>query len=159
MALAENIAKSGRLNTTLGSILVVLVAFVVSGLGAEFAVRYTIADRIVLFPRNHSAVQYGDFTLRRMQPNLVFWHQSIDGKWRFKTNNAGFRDDKPYNYKKANGELRVLVLGDSHTEGFEVQQDETFSKRFETLLAGQGWNSSVKHWRLRLRHSGGARIF
>src|SRR5262245_39965519 len=67
-----------------------LAATLVALLLAELAFRLLLGYSIVLFPRNHAAAQYGPYTLRRMTPNTVFWHQSIDGAWRFNINNKGF---------------------------------------------------------------------
>jgi hypothetical protein len=95
-------------------------------------------DNTVLFPRYHAAVRYGDYTLRRMRPETTFWHTSVDGSWRFRINRQGFRDDHDYRYAKPEHEVRVLVLGDSHTEGFEVDQEATYAKVIERYLAGRG---------------------
>ena len=70
-----------------------------------------------------------------MTPNAVFWHQSMDGQWRFRTNNKGFRDERKPAYEKPRGTLRMLVLGDSHTAGFEVDQDKTFANILEVFAA------------------------
>jgi lysophospholipase L1-like esterase len=109
----------------------------------ELAFRLFLGHSIVLFPRNHAAAQYGPYTLRSMTPNVVFWHQSMDGKWRFNINNKGFRDDKNYSYGKPKGTLRVLVLGDSHTAGFEVDQDKTYANVLEKALRQQGISAEV----------------
>ena len=97
----------------------------------------------VLFPRYHSAVQYGPYTLRRIQPNITFWHTSPDGSWEFRINAQGFRDDQDYEYVKPPGALRVLVLGDSHTAGFEVEQEATFPEVIERYLRLRGKPAEV----------------
>ncbi len=109
----------------------------------EGIVRWKIGDRIVLFPRFHDAAQYGDFTLRRPRPNRVFSHRSVDGRWEFRTNAQGFRDDRDYDRKKPSSELRVLSLGDSHTQGFEVRQEYTFSQVMERALRNRGIDAFV----------------
>ena len=83
----------------------------------EFVVRTFYKDKTVLFPRYHTDAQYGQFTLRKIRPNSVFWHTSPDGSWKFTTNNKGFRADKDIEYKKPEGLIRILSLGDSHTAG------------------------------------------
>lgn len=101
-------------------------------LGAcELFVRLVFGDKIVLFPRFHEAAQYGDFTLRRLRPNTVFYHRSVDGSWRFQVNAQGFRDTHDYVYHKPPGLRRVLCLGDSHTQGFECDQSATYPQVLE----------------------------
>jgi hypothetical protein len=114
-----------------------------SALLLELAARITMGDKIVLFPRNHAPATYGEFTIRRMIPNIEFWHQSIDGRWHFKINNKGFRDETDYVYDKSPGVYRVLVLGDSHAEGFEVAQQETFSAQLKKELMRRGIKAEV----------------
>lgn len=97
----------------------------------------------VLFPRNFTAADYDGVTLRRLIPNSTFWHTSVDGTWEFRTNAQGFRDDKNYDYKKTPGQRRVLVLGDSQTQGFEARQSATFAKQLEGRLRARGMNAQV----------------
>lgn len=104
----------------------------------EVVVRLTADDSVVLYPRNHATAHYADYTLRTMTPNTTFLHTSKDGSWRFTINNKGFRDTKPYHHTKPEGLLRVLVLGDSHTAGFEVHQDATYSAVLERGLLQRG---------------------
>jgi hypothetical protein len=127
----------------LGNLAVCLGAIVVTLLVIELAFRLVLGHTIVLFPRNHAAAQYGDYTLRRMTPDTVFWHQSVDGRWRFKINNKGFRGDKDYAYDKPAGTLRVLLLGDSHTAGFEVDQDKMYASVLEQSLRQRGIRAEV----------------
>ncbi|RMH35933.1 MAG: hypothetical protein D6690_07585, partial [Nitrospirae bacterium] len=109
----------------------------------EGVVRMFLSDEIVLFPRFHTDAHYGDYVLRRLRPNTEFTHRSIDGIWEFHTNNKGFRDFEPYQYEKPKGQIRVLVLGDSHTEGFEVRQDHTFSHLLRKILRLKGLKAQV----------------
>jgi hypothetical protein len=73
----------------------------------------------------------------------VFWHTDISGRWKFVTNAQGFRNDKDFSYDKPLGVFRVLSLGDSHTEGFDVQQDRTFSAVLERCLRERGIPTEV----------------
>ena len=41
---------------------------------------------------------------------------------------TGFRDHKTYSYQKPPNAIRILMLGDSFTQGDEVPLDKTFSK-------------------------------
>ncbi len=132
-----------RLKEWQANLLLMLAAFLVAGAGGEVAVRWLHGDRMVLFPRYHSKAVYGDYTLRRLRPNTVFWHTSIDGHWRFATNAKGFRNDRDIPYAKTPGRLRVLSLGDSQTEGFEVRQEFTYSAVIEHWLNSHGATAEV----------------
>jgi hypothetical protein len=50
-------------------------------------------------------------------------------------NSNGFRNNHDYDYKKTVDTLRILSIGDSHTLGYEVSQEETFSSQMEMMLA------------------------
>jgi len=88
----------------------------------------------MLFPRYHTGYQYGPYTIRGIRPNAEYWMTSIDGSWKFVTNNKGFRNTKDFTYAKPANTIRVLSLGDSHTQGYEVRQDFTFSAVLERFL-------------------------
>ena len=111
------------------------------GMG-EIIVRGFVGD-IFLAPRYHTDAVYGDFVLRRLRPNSVFWHTSRDGSWKFVTNTQGFRDTEDYAYDKPEGLLRVISLGDSQTQGFEVRQRRTFSEVIERALKARGIEAQV----------------
>ena len=132
-----------RLGEWSRKLLLMLAAFVVAAGVGEAAVRWIHGDRMVLFPRYHSKAVYGDYTLRRLRPNTVFWHTSIDGHWRFATNDKGLRNDASIPYVKTPGRRRVLSVGDSNTEGFEVRQDATFSAIIEQWLNGHDTPAEV----------------
>ena len=132
-----------RLREWQANVLLVLTALLVAGACGEAVVRWTHGDRMVLFPRYHSKAVYGDYTLRRLRPNTVFWHTSRDGQWRFVTNAKGFRNDRDIPYDKTPGRLRVLTLGDSQTEGFEVRQEFTYSAVIERSLNSHGTAAEV----------------
>ena len=100
----------------------------------EVVVRLLYKNQTVLFPRYHTDYQYGRYTIRGIRPNADFWHTSIDGSWEFITNSKGFRNTQEFTYQKPANTLRVLSLGDSHTQGHEVKQDRTFSATLERYL-------------------------
>jgi hypothetical protein len=58
----------------------------------------------------------------------------VDGAWKFVTNSRGFRRHAGVHVCQAANTLRVLSLGDSHTQGYEVHQDLTFSAVLERYL-------------------------
>lgn len=109
----------------------------------ELLIRTLYQDKIVLFPRYFTDRWYGEFHLRRMRPNMKFTHRSVDGVFHFKTNDQGFRNDTVIPYSKRPGEVRVLVLGDSHTFGYEVNQSETYAAIAEQQLRKKGFDATV----------------
>ncbi len=121
------------------SILVLVICFII----AEFVVRSLYKDETTLFPRNHTDAQYGQFTLRKLRPNSVFWHTSKDGSWKFTINKQGLRNYKDFDYSKTEGTIRIMSLGDSNTQGYEVSQDYTFSAVLEKSLNAQGHRAEV----------------
>jgi hypothetical protein len=105
--------------------------------------RLTCKNQVVLFPRYHTDYQYGPYRLRGIRPHAHFWHTSMDGSWEFTTNGKGLRDTREFPYAKAPGTLRVLALGDSNTQGYEVRQDATFSAVLERYLDAHGTPAEV----------------
>jgi lysophospholipase L1-like esterase len=121
-----------------------VVAFSLASFGAgEFVVRLIYKDSVVLMPRYHTDAKYGEFTLRRIRPNSHFWHTTADGSWEFVTNSQGFRNRTDFTYEKPTGVIRVISLGDSHTQGYEVRQDATFSAVVEKYLEKHGQHAEV----------------
>lgn len=60
-----------------------------------------------------------------------------------KTNSRGLRDDREYPYEHPPGVLRLVMLGDSLTEGWGVPLEDTFPKRIERMYAAQGVKAEV----------------
>lgn len=133
----------GKVRKGLVNLGLLILASLAALIIAEFIVRVLYKDTLVLFPRYHTDARYGQFTLRTIRPNSQFWHTSPDGSWRFTTNKQGFRSHKDFEYKKPDGTLRVLSLGDSHTQGYEVDDHCTFSAIIETYLQRRGRNVEV----------------
>lgn len=121
-------------------LMVTLLAFL---LCAEIFLRIFFAENIVLFPRYHTDANYGEFTIRKLKPNSKFWHSSIDGSWEFVTNKQGFRSKKDFSYQKKADSIRVLALGDSFTQGFEVRQEHTYSSILGKYLKSKGLEAEV----------------
>lgn len=131
-------AKKFLLNVTL-----MLVTFVVAFALCEFVTRMLYKDQSTLFPRYHTDYHYGNYTIRGIRPNSEYWLTSIDGTWKYKTNSKGFRNTQEFSYAKPENTLRVLSLGDSHTQGYEVRQEFTFSAVLERFLKNQSKNAEV----------------
>ena len=109
----------------------------------ELGTRIFLSDRIVLFPRYHTIAHYGEYTSRRLRPNSEFWHTSRDGSWKFTTNSQGFRASREFDIRKPERTLRIIALGDSHTQGFEVRQDHTFAAVIERVFISRGVKAEV----------------
>lgn len=136
----NNQKKKSTLVANIGILVGVLI--LTSGI-AELVVRILYKDTTVMFPRYHTDAVYGDYTLRTIRPDSNFFHTSVDGRWEFTTNRQGFRNYKDFQYAKTEGVIRVIALGDSHTQGFEVHQDFTFSSIIEKHLNHKGFNAEV----------------
>ncbi|HET6469058.1 MAG TPA: GDSL-type esterase/lipase family protein [Geminicoccaceae bacterium] len=119
-----------------------LVTLVVLGI-AELGTRILLGDSFAMLPRYHTAGHYGEFTLRRTKPGSEYWHTTSDGRWRFSINNQGFRDDHDYSLQKLPEVVRVLVLGDSITHGYEMNQEEIYPKIIERSLIRAGTATEV----------------
>lgn len=109
----------------------------------EAVVRLFFRDDATLFPRYHTDYRYGQYLLRGIRPNAEFWHTSVDGTWKFTTNSKGFRNSAEFSYAKPEGTLRILSIGDSHTQGYEVRQDYTYSAAAERYLHTRGLSAEA----------------
>lgn len=127
----------------LGNLMVMAAAFAVMFAIGEAVVRVAFKQQTVLFPRYHTDYKYGEYTLRGIRPASEFWHESADGRWRFVTNNRGLRDTRNFAYEKPAGTTRVLVLGDSHTQGYEVRQEATYAAVLERFLESRSVPAQV----------------
>lgn len=134
---------TSSLKRILGNLALLLLTLALTFSLCEFAVRLLYKDSTVLFPRYHTDYQYGRYTIRGIRPNSEFRHTSVDGSWVFNTNNKGFRSTVNVDYAKPAGIKRVLGLGDSHTQGYEVHQEATFSAVLERYLAHRGIKAEV----------------
>lgn len=133
---------------------VIAISTLISLLILEVGVRM-IFPGTVLYNRFQEPVTYGEFETRRLRPDTRFKHTSPDGVFRFATNAQGFRMDMDVPDTKGPDTLRVLLLGDSHTMGMEVQQDETFAavlqgrqcgdKVIETINTGVSGSGTSEH--------------
>lgn len=129
-----------KLLTNVGIVLITMLVMLVIG---ELIVRALYADETVMFPRYHTDAQYGQFTLRKIRPNSNFRHKSVDGSWRFVTNSQGFRNYVDYGHEKPTDTIRILSLGDSHTQGYETRQEYTFSSVIDRYLTRENYNVEV----------------
>jgi hypothetical protein len=132
-----------RIAGLFGRLMLLVLGVALSCVAGEAAIRWLYADSVVLFPRYHTGARYGEYHLRRLRPGTAFVHRSVDGQWEFRTNGQGFRDTREYGYAKRPGALRVIALGDSHTQGFECRQERTYSEVLERTLERAGVEAEV----------------
>ncbi len=121
----------------LGNLALSIVTLVIALTLGETVVRIFYKDEAGLFPRYHTDYRYGTYLIRGIRPNSEFWHTSVDGSWKYVTNSKGFRNVVDFAYDKPPDTYRVLSLGDSHTQGYEVRQESTFTAVLERSLATQ----------------------
>ena len=123
-----------------GICVIALVLVIVAG---EIIVRLLYKDQTVLFPRYHTDAHYGQYRLRKIRPNAEFRHTSRDGSWKFTINKQGFRSTRNFLYEKPEDTIRIITLGDSHTQGYEVRQEYTYSAVIEKYLKEKGYRAEV----------------
>ncbi len=88
-----------------------------------------------LFPRDRSAETYDPWCYFHHVPKrsvTVAWAEHPLGCWHWVTNSLGLREDRELAATKP--DLRVLVTGDSHTDGF-CDNAESFPHLAQALLA------------------------
>jgi hypothetical protein len=66
----------------------------------------------------------------------IKWPEHPLGKIIMKTNNLGFRNDKPTLIEKEKGTTRIIITGDSHTDGV-IYNSESVAARLEEMLKSQ----------------------
>ena len=123
--------RSGPLHLLLH--LVLVIAGVVFTLGAaEVVLRLSTPREIMRY-----FFVAPDATLHhRFIPGAVGRYQSTEFNTSYRISSAGLRD-REFAVPKPAGIFRILMLGDSFTEGDGVEAQETFSKRLESMLAGR----------------------
>lgn len=126
--------KKGKLKNALINLGLIMLSFAAILLLSEFVFRMALKKTMWLFPRYQTDVKYGDFTIRRVIPNMTYTHRSYDGSFDFVSNNKGFRNTSDIEYKKDSDDLRILFLGDSHTIGMEVKQSQVWTTVVENLF-------------------------
>lgn len=120
-----------------------LFALAVAFAFGEIVVRLLYKNETVLYPRYQTDYRYGRYTIRGIRPNAEYWMTSADGSWKVVANSKGFRNTKDFTYAKPAHTIRVLSLGDSNTQGYEVRQDFTFSAVLERFLSHHAKGAEV----------------
>ena len=122
---------SGPAQTVLHIVLV--IASVLFALGAvEVVLRLSTPREIMRY-----FFVTSDATLHhRFIPGATGRYQSTEFNTSYRISSAGLRD-REFAVPKPAGTFRILMLGDSFTEGDGVEAQDTFSKRLESMLAGR----------------------
>jgi hypothetical protein len=85
-----------------------------------------------------------DYTLHhRFIPGATGRYESTEFNTSYHISSVGLRD-REFGVPKNNGVFRILMLGDSFTEGDGVEANETFSKRLEGMLQEKFGHSRVE---------------
>ena len=86
------------------------------------------------FKAHELAYRNADLTFRHVLiPHATGYSVTTEWRVRYAINSWGLRD-REYALAKPPGTLRILALGDSHVEGYGVNIEDTFVKRFEAAL-------------------------
>jgi lysophospholipase L1-like esterase len=124
----------GRLLRARWSCVVGLLSAVVLLVAAEIAVR--VFDPLGISYIEESSRLWSDYVpdsdlVFRLPPHMQGLYQGVT----ISTNALGLRDREVE--RKQNGELRILLLGDSITFGYGVPAEETFGRRLESILTAR----------------------
>ena len=124
--------------------LMVIGSFAIITMGIELFVRAFLDNGMQLdlemwkYARDVKQIANDPLIGHRHRPNGEARLMGVD----VKINSKGLRDREiPYERKPST--LRILMLGDSFTEGWGVPFEQTFSKRIERLYAAHGINAEV----------------
>ena len=123
-SLARRLARRGLL------LLVWLALMLVPFLVCEVVVR-TFTPQAIM-PRYVESAPWG---VRKNMADIRGRHYSGEIDVTITTNSQGFRGTREFSPKPKPGVLRILLLGDSVSFGYGVNENETFAIRLEHLLA------------------------
>jgi len=88
-------------------------------------------------------VETAPWGIRKNLPYVDGIHDTPEFKYRIRTNSQGFRGTREYQQIPPAGVYRIVVLGDSVSLGYGVEEDKTFSAVLEKKLRGIGVNAEV----------------
>jgi len=118
---------TGRMRRTL---LRLILIFVGIGVGLSLS---EVAMRAFQIGHKNTVIRYNDKVLK-LKPHLKFMNYR-ENKNLVETNNLGFHD---HEREAANGNYRILFLGDSFLEGRQVQTESLFTIRLEKKFLPDG---------------------
>ena len=84
-----------------------------------------------------------DTWYRTIKPNTSFSFKQKEFVFTGKANNEGF-DDNDFILEKTG--LRIIILGDSYTEGVGADQDSSFPRRLSYLLMSDTFAGGIQVW-------------
>jgi len=115
------------------------------GIGKNIALAFTsalicllILEGVVRFVEPREIMRYFFLTKdpildHRFIPRSKARYKTTEFDTEYRINSLGLRDDE-LTIEKPPNTFRILILGDSFTEGIGVNSSETFSKRLQTML-------------------------
>jgi hypothetical protein len=102
------------------------------------------ADAALLFAVKMRGSQYDPWCYHAHKPGFELktpWAEHPNGHWTYRTNSIGLREDDEV--RGARPDLRVLVTGDSHTDGF-CDNADNYTNRLESSLARRFASKSIE---------------
>lgn len=113
-----------------------LFSFLISLLFGEGMIRL-IEGLKPRYSQGKDVIEFNPLFGHLHKPNLKYKWRGRGFTGEVSTNSRGLRD-REFGYKKKDGTFRILVLGDSMTEGVHVKGKETYPKVLEELLNRYG---------------------
>jgi len=88
----------------------------------------------IFFPVEDIFIENDPLLGYRHIPNKEgYWMREVDEPNKIKINSKGLRDTE-HEYEHKNNTFRIMLLGDSYIQAFQVKTEEMLSKKLETLL-------------------------
>ncbi len=134
----QSLKRPSRLRRWFMRFLLLEFSLIFALLVGEVAVRLVAPQ--VLFPRYVTGSPLG---IRVPVPNARYTHTSPEMSVEFRLNAMGIRSDREYTLLKPPGVIRIIGLGDSFTQGYEVNVEETYLYQLEQILKERGYTVEV----------------
>jgi lysophospholipase L1-like esterase len=137
-------AQSSPRHRVVFTLLALVISLVVMLITAELAVRLVIDNGMQYdlemwkYARDVKVISEDPLIAHEHGANRHARLMGVD----VQTNSHGLRD-REYPVERVPGTLRIVMLGDSFTEGWGVPLEDTFSKRIEHLYADRGVTAEV----------------
>ena len=138
-----------RMRGIITNSIVALTSIILTLLLLEAGIRTVAPQKTLNQLRSESPPIYeqGENISWQLKPNSIGPHITGEFNVTYKINSLGMRD-KERNLKKTKGITRILVLGDSFTFGFGVNDNETYPYFLEKILDNkikkfEVWNAGV----------------
>ena len=127
--------------TTLRNVIIntamVVVSVAVGLTVVEIAARLYLLGSVSVQSAHYIRLRQPDPTLGwKLKPNLDVWLRTIDYSVRFQTNSKGFNDVE-HSYQRSADDIRIVVLGDSFMEAYQVPRQDSFVFQLSNALSGK----------------------